>query len=209
MAKYDELMGRIEVTDEMRARILRGVGDAMQKPAPVVRFPRWKTYLTLAACFAVIVLGAVAVPTLTGSDPAPSGSQVLAVPGVTEAASTEELSALVGFSMTEIPSLAKTADETAYLAFGGELAEIRYTIGGQQVDYRKSVGTDDNSGDYTAYPAVLEVTVQENDVTLKGGADGYQLAVWTDGEYAYSIRMDSAVTADALEQLAGEAGSVN
>ena len=66
--KYDELMDKIEVTDAMRARILRNVSAAAPKKTPVRR------YTLLAACLAVVLLGAVCVPKLM--DPAPQGEQV-------------------------------------------------------------------------------------------------------------------------------------
>ena len=50
--KYDELMDKIEVTDAMRARILRNVSAAAPKKTPVRR------YALLAACLAVVLLGA-------------------------------------------------------------------------------------------------------------------------------------------------------
>ena len=49
--KYDELMDKIEVTDAMRARILRNVSAAAPKKTPVRR------YALLAACLAVVLLG--------------------------------------------------------------------------------------------------------------------------------------------------------
>ena len=48
--KYDELMDKIEVTDAMRARILRNVSAAAPKKTPVRR------YALLAACLAVVLL---------------------------------------------------------------------------------------------------------------------------------------------------------
>ena len=47
--KYDELMDKIEVTDAMRARILRNVSAAAPKKTPVRR------YALLVACLAVVL----------------------------------------------------------------------------------------------------------------------------------------------------------
>ena len=76
--KYDELMDKIEVTDAMRARILRNVSAAAPKKTPVRR------YALLAACLAVVLLGAVCVPKLM--DPAPQGEQVAIANGMIEVA---------------------------------------------------------------------------------------------------------------------------
>ncbi len=53
--KYDEIMERIEVTPEMRRRILDNIQDinlSEKKTSKVIR-PRWKQFGTLAACFAL------------------------------------------------------------------------------------------------------------------------------------------------------------
>ena len=52
--KYDELMDKIEVTDAMRARILTRVSGAKQ------RKPAARRWALAAACFAVLLLGALA-----------------------------------------------------------------------------------------------------------------------------------------------------
>ena len=38
-------------------------------------------------------------------------------------------------------------------------------------------------------------------MTLKGSADGYTLAVWTDGTYAYSISSSTPLSLDAFQTL--------
>ena len=81
--KYDELMDKIEVTDAMRARILRNVSAAAPKKTPVRR------YALLAACLAVALLGAVCVPKLM--DPAPQGEQVAIANGMIEVADAAAL----------------------------------------------------------------------------------------------------------------------
>ena len=91
--KYDELMDKIEVTDAMRARILRNVSAAAPKKTPVRR------YALLAACLAVALLGAVCVPKLM--DPAPQGEQTTIANGMVEVASAAALADAVGFPAAE------------------------------------------------------------------------------------------------------------
>ena len=91
--KYDELMDKIEVTDAMRARILRNVSAAAPKKTPVRR------YALLAACLAVVLLGAVCVPKLM--DPAPQGEQVAIANGMVEVASAAAIADTVGFPAAE------------------------------------------------------------------------------------------------------------
>ena len=173
--KYDELMDKIEVTDAMRARILRNVSAAAPKKTPVRR------YTLLAACLAVVLLGAVCVPKLM--DPAPQGEQVAIANGMVEVADAAALADAVGFPAAEAAELPFDVEETTYTSYWGELAEICYAGGGQIVDLRTSAGTEDNSGDYTDYPAVTELTVGTVTAELRGeAAERYTLAVWTDGQ---------------------------
>ena len=58
---------------------------------------------------------------------------------------------------------------------------------------RKSIGTDDNSGDYNEYPQQEELMVNDISVTVKGSGDLIYLAVWTDGDYSYSLSCTSGL----------------
>ena len=69
----------------------------------------------------------------------------------------------------------------------------------QTATYRQSLGTADNSGDYTLYEDTQ--VVPENNATLKGQGQSYTLALWTDGTYTYSLRLSSALSADAWQAL--------
>ena len=56
--KYDELMDRIEVTPEMRQRILKNIETADLTPdKKVLRLHHLKQYLAAAACFALLITG--------------------------------------------------------------------------------------------------------------------------------------------------------
>ena len=192
--KYDELMDKIEVTDAMRARILRNVSAAAPKKTPVRR------YTLLAACLAVVLLGAVCVPKLM--DPAPQGEQVAIANGMVEVADAAALADAVGFPAAEAAELPFDVEETTYTSYWGELAEICYAGGGQIVDLRTSAGTEDNSGDYTDYPAGPELTVGTVTAELRGeAAERYTLAVWTDGQYAYSLRLSDGQSTEVWQRL--------
>ena len=192
--KYDELMDKIEVTDAMRARILRNVSAAAPKKTPVRR------YALLVACLAVVLLGAVCVPKLM--DPAPQGEQVAIANGMIEVADAAALADAVGFPAAEAAELPFDVEETTYTSYGGELAEICYAGGGQIVDLRTSAGTEDNSGDYTDYPAVTELAVGTVTAELRGeAAERYTLAVWTDGQYTYSLRLSDGQSTEVWQRL--------
>lgn len=75
MSKYNTLMSKISVTPEMRARVLQNLAAAGFEPearpepkqsSPIVFFARWKSTIALAACTALLLAGALAVPSLLG-----------------------------------------------------------------------------------------------------------------------------------------------
>ena len=51
------------------------------------------------------------------------------------------------------------------------------------------------------YDMVAQKEIRSKQVTLKGNGGTYSLALWTDGEYAYSLRFDSGVSEEALLQI--------
>ena len=91
--------------------------------------------------------------------------------------------------MTEDFTLPFVVEDTAYRSYGDGLVEIAYTGLGQTAEYRQSVGSGDNSGDYTAYDDVVELKANDLSVTLKGDEGIYVLAVWGDGMFSYSMRL--------------------
>ena len=190
---YDEIMDRIEVTEEMRQRVLSRIAQEDIEPAPpkVLRFPAWKKYLSAAACLILVIAGATALPRLI---PLLSpGETVQIVPRIQDASSLAELSGLVGFEVSPAAALPFTPEEMAYCAYWNELAQIQYSGQGQTATYRQSVGESDNSGDYTAYRDVTKITAGGLSVTLKGDAGAYVLAVWTDGTFSYSLRLSQGL----------------
>lgn len=190
---YDEIMDRIEVTEEMRQRVLSRIAQEDIEPAPpkVLRFPAWKKYLSAAACLILVIAGATALPRLI---PLLSpGETVQIVPRIQDASSLAELSGLVGFEVSPAAALPFTPEEMAYCAYWNELAQIQYSGQGQTATYRQSVGESDNSGDYTAYRDVTKITAGGLSVTLKGDAGVYVLAVWTDGTFSYSLRLSQGL----------------
>lgn len=106
-----------------------------------------------------------------------------------------------GIPMEELAGLPFAVTQTEYTSYWGELAEILYFGEDDTLRYRKSRGTEDNSGDYNQYAQETTLTIFGCVVTLKGGADGYTLAAWTDGTYAYSINSSTPLSLDAFQAL--------
>ena len=67
--RYDEVMDKIEVTSEMRGRILGNIQKLELETAPknnVIPFPNLKKYLSVATCFVVLLVGAFVAGNMTG-----------------------------------------------------------------------------------------------------------------------------------------------
>lgn len=204
---YREVMDHIAVTDEMRERVLYPIRTMDLSAAKVRRRRVWTRRLAAAACFAVLVAGAVALPQIN------TPSQGENPPGVehgvwnrTQAASLEELSRLVGFEVEGLESLPFPVMETSYTAYGKEMAEVTYTGETQSLVYRKTADSGDPSGDYTAYSHVLVLELETGTVTLKGEEGSYCLALWEDGAYSYSARASEGYSQDQWAQLLESAG---
>ncbi|MGI6029121.1 MAG: hypothetical protein ACOX81_06905 [Candidatus Heteroscillospira sp.] len=191
--KYDEAMEHIEVTPEMRSRILSNIEniDFKEKAhAKPVRFPKIKRFAAAAACLAVTLAGALTIPYLWNpSDESP----VFENNSIAEVSSAEELSETVGFEVEEPGALPFAPQDIVYTAYWTELAEITYTGDGQTAVFRKGTGSEDISGDYNSYESTAELSADGAIVTLKGSGELYTLASWTSGEFAYSLLLSDGI----------------
>ncbi len=194
--RYDEVMDRIEVTDEMRGRILDNIQRMDIEVTPerkVIPFQKIRKYVSVAACFVVLLAGAFAAGHMAGIFQ-PDDRNVSVGNGVAEVDTPEQLAAAVGFDVEELDTLPFEVESTAYISYWSKLAEITYTGNGQTVTFRKSEGTENNSGDYSAYSAVKEINIGSLAVTLKGNGETYPLAIWSADGYAYSIRLSDGIS---------------
>ncbi len=202
--KYDEIMAQIEVMPEMRRRILGNIQDmdlSEKKPAKVIR-PRWKQFGTLAACFALVLVGALTLPRMLPPDSPPANIVGEAVGDIVQAASSvQELSQTVGFDVADLEHLPFTPEQTTYLAYWKSMAEINYSGEGQTAVYRKAPGDSDVSGDFNEYSAETVIQAGGQSVTLKGTDGAYVLAIWTDGKYAYSLSLSRGIPAALWQSI--------
>ena len=198
MTKYDEVMEKLEVTPEMRARILQNVETQMAEPCKKPN--RLRRFAALAACLAVLLMGAMALPKFISS-PVPEESETMVANGMVEVTSKEELSEAVGFPVKSAQSLPFFPQSIYYTSYWGEMAQIDYANGGSTACFRQSLGEEDNSGDWNEYPAKESFTVNGCAVTLKGEADSYTLAIWSDGTYSYSLSLSAGQPASVWESI--------
>ena len=198
MTKYDEVMEKLEVTPEMRARILQNVETQMAEPRKKPN--RLRRFAALAACLAVLLVGAMALPKFISS-PVPEESETMIANGMVEVTSKEELSEAVGFPVKSAQSLPFFPQSIYYTSYWGEMAQIDYANGGSMACFRQSLGEEDNSGDWNEYPAKESFTVNGCAVTLKGERDSYTLGIWSDGTYSYSLSLSAGQPASVWAEL--------
>ena len=163
MTKYDEVMEKLEVTPEMRARILQNVETQMAEPQKPNRLRR---FAALAACLAVLLVGGGAVKTYF--QPRAGGIRDDDRKRHGRGSVKEELSEAVGFPVKSAQSLPFLPQSIYYTSYWGEMAQIDYANGGSTACFRQSLGEEDNSGDWSEYPAQKSLTVNGCAVTLKG-----------------------------------------
>lgn len=206
-------MDRLEVTEEMRERILGSLQEMLSKDhlafsKEKIRKRRrlYRKYIAAAAGIVVLLAGALLVPRLRGGDtleePPVQGSLGS---GIEEKASAEELSDAVGFAVADISELPFEVSERIYQSYSGEMAEITYLgDGGQELTYRKEAGDSDISGDYNIYNIEKEVTVDGREAVLKGNGNKYNLAVWTYGRFSYSVYCKNGMTENEMLAVIAE-----
>ena len=196
--KYEQIMNKIEVTPEMRQRVLQNVEAAQKKKK---RQHLNRRLFSLAACLAIIVCCWYAWKPGEAQD---QEQGMMAVPQIETVDSLEALSEKTGLPLAELTGLPFVPERTEYVSYWGNLAEIQYFGETDTLRYRKSQGTDDNSGDYNVYAQNTETEVSGNAVTLKGENGAYTLAIWTDGQYAYSISVTIPVSRERFTALIEE-----
>lgn len=192
--KYEEIMDRVEVTPEMRQRVLSNLEQARKPKRPALR-----QLMSLAACLAIVLCCWYAWKPRQQTQVENPGAQ--GASQIENVASLEALSQKTGVPMKELTGLPFDVEATQYVSYWEKLAEIQYFGRTDSLCYRKSHGTEDNSGDYNVYSQVKTLDVSGCAVTLKGGAEGYSLAVWTDGTYAYSISASKPLTEETFRGL--------
>lgn len=81
------------------------------------------------------------------------------------------------------------------------IVDVTYTKEGNEICVRKGTGTEDISGDYNTYKSVTEKKINGIAVTLKGSGKGVKTAVWTKGEYSYSVSSEKALSERFMESI--------
>lgn len=118
--------------------------------------------------------------------------------------SLEEAEEYAGFKI-QVPDEICGAKAAAFRNLGTKMLEVIYYDGDTEVArVRKGTGEDDISGDYNEYELDETVDAADTQVTLKGSADGYALAVWNADGYAYAVSVTKETSKDEMLKLVEE-----
>ena len=129
----------------------------------------------------------------------PNGSVQIPSP-LTEHDTLAELEKTVGFQITQ-PAIPQGYTVTNLSDIGGELAQVVYANGtNDELVYRISRGSGDNSGDYTVYSNRTELQAKGVSVHLRG-EDTIRVADWSCDGFAYSISASEGLTQEQVMQI--------
>ena len=210
--RYDEIMEKITLTPESRARILENIREMdLTSSGEKSGTPAWRRLLPVAAMAALVLTGVIAWQRWPKTEVIPSDDPSTIVPldpgngqTVREAESADELAELLGFPADELSGLPFPAEQTVYKAYWYGMAEVTVTGDGHSAKLRKQPGDADVSGTADAvYPAMEEIEVGGAAVSLKGiqAGDSYNIAVWQFGGYSYSLELSGGADADTYASV--------
>ncbi len=184
---YEQIMEHISVTPEMEERIVGNLHKEAANNTKVKKYPYTRWMAGLAACAAAIVLCLALVPMMRAQTQQPE--EFVGVPLPPQRYETiEEALAVLPFSACIPAALPQGYELAECTVYSGEMLELTYTNGENQIRFRTAQGNEDISGDYNAYAITNSICADHGaSVWLKGDANGYQAAIWTAGETAYSI----------------------
>ena len=121
----------------------------------------------------------------------------------TDCETLEDAEKICGFGMT-VPEKIDGYDEILIQAIDDYMVQVIYTKDeDNEVLVRKAKDSGDISGDYNEYESVKTAEIDGKDVVFKGHADGeINNAVWSNGEYSYSIYISGAgFSVDTVTEL--------
>lgn len=199
--KYDEIMEKVEVTDEMRERILSDISEKSSKrKKKIILLPNWRYLSTLAACVAIVLICVTVLPGII--DTKQSNEDNVAMENeIIECQDIAELSQYAGFKMYEITDIPFDVAEHTYTWWFDEIAQIEYVGNNNTITYRVAHSEDDISGDYSTYTQTREEMVHNNKVTMKGNEDKVYVAIWQDGEYSYAICSSNGISYSEMNAI--------
>lgn len=134
-----------------------------------------------------------------------NGSVQIANPFI-DCESLDAAEKIAGFAIT-VPETVEGYPNRMIQAVEKDMIQVFYTTGDpgeegtETVLLRKAVGSADVSGDYNEYASVISQELRGRSVTLKGDGKLIFLAIWTEGDYSYSVSVSNGMTSAAILDL--------
>ncbi len=207
MNKYNEIMERLTVSDQMREKLTAGIGAADRKRNGIVRASAVKRIAAIAACFVLLIVGVIIIKNISKNEvKVTTGGYDTVGPGDTSLApkaynSAADLSNASGIAIKDLENLPFEPTETVYQYYGNGIAEIVYSNGEEVLSYRASKGDEDNSGDYNEYGKTYQKDIGGTVYTLKGDGDLIYCALYRQDDYSYSITSTVGLTVKQIEMM--------
>ena len=205
MNKYNKAMEHVTVSGDMKDRIIDNIKSGDLKKGKIVRFPNVKKYVAFAACLAVILIGVFIVSSQINKpkivpEPLETGG-VDGIYGIKEYKNAKTLSEASGINIEDLNNLPFKVSETVYNDHENNLVEIVYSDANQNLYYRVSKGSEDNSGDYNEYSKVYTKDINGITVTLKGDKELIYLVLYEKDGCSYSIGASNGLTEQQIEKM--------
>lgn len=106
---------------------------------------------------------------------------------ITEYKTVEDAEKATSFK-AKLPSKLPDGYKMSFISvISGEILNIFYSSGTNEICYRMAKGDEDISGDYNIYDDILAVQIGGLAVTVRGSGGLYSSAVWHDGEFSCSL----------------------
>lgn len=118
-----------------------------------------------------------------------------------EYTSMEEAAQAAGFDLSVPDSIDDLEKSVIRVDEEGKLFEVIYGGEDEKIVIRKAEGSEDVSGDYTKYEQTNTVSIANSEVTMKGNDDKVSVAIWTNGDYSYSIASSAGLSKTAATNL--------
>ena len=203
MARYNEVMEHIAVTEEMESRVLSNVQAELAGKSRK-SFRKWIPAIGLVAAAAILMFIIQPWKKAPAVTPSESGMLTSGIFRDETYASARELGRAVGFRVPDFTEVPFTVTGTEFHNIAG-IARIKYEGENNHLTFTKSQGTDENSGVYDIFETAKETMVEGVKVTMEGSRNKVMLTYWTDGTYAYSFNSPEGISEEAMLQLVNEA----
>ena len=118
-----------------------------------------------------------------------------------DCSSLKEAEKIAGFSISIPKELNNKELIYRVLNTGDKMIEIIQLSDNEKMTIRKSKSTEDISGVYKSFDVVKKIIVDDKEVLIKGENDIFEVAVWINNGFSYSISSNDGFPLNELQAL--------